>query len=439
MNLLLTNEAVRLLGLFITLFLVSLLLGNFVLLSASLVPLLVLLLGLTIIEQPSILEVKQGAIKRSLWVGEVLEVSYNLTVKDGMGVITLAQELPLFFQLVDGNNLRTFWKGLGDKSFSFSYKVKCTKRGSYVLPKVNWESRHLFGLRQTLQGSLGEAVQLTVKSPILNVRRIRGVRGIASSPYPVIDIAKIGVPTTDFREIRSYVYGDPVTVINWKATARLARRGIVWPLVNEYETEGKKTVWIFLDDSSSLEIGTSIENVFEYSVEAANAVAFYFLNLGYRVGMYIYNDGNRLFYPDVGKKQFHRLSRELTDLKTSKGAEELPQAVEKCRKYILNYKPLCVIITRLDGESGASLIAGVRKIRALQGRSRRQLPVMVIGVAGYDVISSETELEENTLILLRWKTHPTVHTLRRLGASVAQWNPKKESLGTMLLKQVRTR
>ena len=78
------------------------------------------------------------------------------------------------------------------------------------------------GLTQTRQGTLGEPIELLVQPTILNLRRIRGVPGIATSPFPVIDIAKIGVATTDFREIRSYVHGDPVKNINWKATARKA-------------------------------------------------------------------------------------------------------------------------------------------------------------------------------------------------------------------------
>lgn len=183
------------------------------------------------------------------------------------------------------------------------------------------------GLTQTRQGTLGEPIELLVQPKILNLRRIRGVPGIATSPFPVIDIAKIGVATTDFQEIRSYVHGDPVKNINWKATARKAAQGQLWPLVNEYEVEGKKAVWLFLDASSVLEVGTDIENAFEYCLEAANGVAYYFTDRGYRVGMYIYNDGNRLLYPDTGKKQFLRISWELIKLETTDQFDEFPRSI----------------------------------------------------------------------------------------------------------------
>jgi len=81
-------------------------------------------------------------------------------------------------------------------------------------------------------------------------------------PFPINDMAKIGVATTDFREIRNYVYGDPIKNINWKATARSSSPEM-WPLTNEYEVEGKKTVWLFLDTAGELEIGTNINNAFD--------------------------------------------------------------------------------------------------------------------------------------------------------------------------------
>jgi len=47
-------------------------------------------------------------------------------------------------------------------------------------------------------------------------------------------------------------------------------RGSIWPVVNEFEKEGKKSVWIFLDTSKIMSFGSNIKNVKEYSVEAVN-------------------------------------------------------------------------------------------------------------------------------------------------------------------------
>jgi len=434
----LTTHSTRFIALFTSLLLAGLFFGNLIILVMSLVPLSLLLVGL-LTEPPRRLSIRAGEIKSLIWLGDVVEIAWEVTVSDGFGVISLFQELPGHFALVEGNNLKVNWKGWRSRTFTFSYKMRCAKRGSYILPPVKWEARHALGLTQTRQGTLGEPVELLVQPKILNLRRIRGVAGIATSPFPVIDIAKIGVATTDFREIRNYVHGDPVKNINWKATARRAAQGQLQPLVNEYEVEGKKAVWLFLDASSSLEVGTDIENVFEYCLEAANGVAYYFIDRGYRMGMYIYNDGNRLFYPDAGKKQFLRISRELIKLNTTDQLDELPRAIEKCRRYLLGYNPLCIIITRLDSNCNDTIVNGVTKLRQLRGRRRRKLPVMIISVAGYHVIPKLEQYDDNSALMLQLKTRPLAQQLRRMGTSLLEWNPRQENFSTALLRQVKTR
>jgi len=48
-------------------------------------------------------------------------------------------------------------------------------------------------------------------------------------------------------------------------------------VVNEFEKEGKKSVWIFLDTSKIMSFGSNIKNVKEYSVEAVNSLSDYYI------------------------------------------------------------------------------------------------------------------------------------------------------------------
>lgn len=433
----LSNHATKFIALFFGLVIAGLILGNMILLIMSLIPLTLLLAGL-LTEPPRQLIIRPRDLDTSIWVGDVVEIAYDVKIEEGTGIVTLYQELPPHFSLVEGNNLTARKKSRGQDSFTFSFKVRCAKRGHYVLPPLRWETRHVLNLTQAHYGVL-QPKELLVQPKILNLRRIRGVKGIATSPFPVIDVAKIGVATTDFREIRNYVYGDPVKNINWKATARRAAQGKLWPLVNEYEVEGKKSVWIFLDAASYLEVGTDIENSFEYCLEAANSVAFYFTERGYRVGMYIFNDGDKLFYPDAGKRQFLRISKELINLKASQRTDELPRAIEKCRRYLLGYNPLCVIVTRLDTKYNKQILDGVNKLRLLRGRRQRKLPVMVVSVAGYNIIPRADEYDNNSALILQMQTRPQTQQLRRAGASLLEWNPRRENFSTALLRQVKAR
>ncbi len=433
----LSTHATKFIALFFGLLIAGLVLGNMVVLTMALVPLSLLLAGL-LTEPPRQIEIRADKIKPLIWQGDEVEISHDVTVDDGFGIVTLYQDLPQYFSLAEGNNIMMRRKSWGKDAFTFSFKVRCTKRGHYVLPPLRWETRHALNLTQAYYGAT-QPTELLVQPRILNLRRIRGVKGIATSPFPVIDVAKIGVATTDFREIRDYIYGDPVKNINWKATARQAAQGKLWPLVNEYEVEGKKSVWIFLDAASYLEVGTDIENSFEYCLEAANGAAFYFTDRGYRVGMYIYNDGGKFFYPDAGKKQFLRISRELIHLNTSKVYGELPEAIEKCRRYLLGYNPLCVVVTRLDARETNNIVNGIAKLRSLRGRRRRKLPVMVVSAAGYNVIPRQDEYDDNSAVMLQLQTKPKAQQIRRMGASLLEWNPRKENFSTALLRQVKAR
>jgi len=433
----LTKYSIKFITIFIFSLLLGLILGNRVIITMSVVPLSLILVGI-ILESPGDLIIQNNWNSSRIWVGDILEIKYAITVSKGLGPVFLHQELPPHFALIEGNNFQVFWKGWHSRKFIFSYKICCTKRGIYTFAPVKWESNHVLKLTQPHLGDSGESIEIQVHPKILNIRRVKNLKGIAAVPFPVNDIAKMGVTTTDFREIRNYTYGDPIKNINWKATARCASQQ-AWPLTNEYEVEGKKTIWVFLDSTSKLEIGTNINNALEYCIEAANAITYYYINQGYRVGMYIFNGGGQLFYPDAGKKQFLKISRHLLGLKAGTHSDEFPIAIEKSRQFILGNSPMCVIITGLDSQHADTITTGVKQLHQMLGRQRHKLPVMVINIAGYNIMPSHQEYDENACNLLKIKTRPKIQQLRHLGASVLEWSPLKESFGTALLKQVKTR
>jgi uncharacterized protein (DUF58 family) len=432
-----TNRSIGLLSIFLVVLVLGLLFGNMILIGASLIPLVMFLLGL-LVRPPGDITVESAAVKPRAWIGDEIEIIHQVTVKSGIGPVTVFQELPSHFAIVRGDNLRVFWKGWHDCHFTFSYSLRCTKRGVYVFPQLEWQGKHAFNLMQSRGGKLGLPVEVVVRPKLPNVRRIRGLPGVASSPFPVIDVAKIGVTTTDFREIRSYTYGDPIKNINWKATARKPDFEVK-PLVNDYEVEGKKAVWLFLDSSSELEVGSSVENCFEYCLEAANGIAYYFLDRGYRTGLFVYNGNDQFLYPDAGKKQYTRILREIVRLKPQNRLNGLPSAVEKCRSYIQGYNPLCVIVTRLDSHLAKNVIDGVMVLRRFRGRRRRKLPVMVVSVDAYNIIERVEEYDENAAMLMHLETRPRIQQLRRLGASVLEWNPRREGIASALLREAKRR
>ena len=365
-------------------------------------------------------------------------------MKGGIGTVIVYDDLPKHFELVEGSNYRVFWKGFREKTFRFSYQVKCTKRGKYYFSGVDWESRHVLGLRVPERGSSEESSRLAVHPKVFTFRRLRILQNRAYVMYPMESVMKVGPRSTDFREIRDYLPGDPFRSINWKSSASAWTTGKVKPLVNEYEREGKQSVWIFLDAHPEMNIGTFVENSFEHGVEIAAGVAYHFLTRGFRLGMYVYNGLGMTFYPDTGRKQFFRIFKKLLELKPlGVGVhvyweEGLSKAVERNRRYLLTLSPHIVIITHITPHRIADLSQGLKRILSYRGKTRRANTI-VVNILPYDLIPKTNEIEVFAANVLKDRSKGLSRYLRKMGTRVLDWNPTDDTLGAKLMNYLKLR
>jgi uncharacterized protein (DUF58 family) len=427
------RQQLTLIILFILLLLIGTLLGNLILIAMSLVPFFIILLG-SLLDAPQRITVETDGIPPKLQLGREFELTRTITFHDGYGCIRLYQKLPEEFELVSGNNLRTLWKRRKPVRILMTCRIRCSKRGNYVIPPLEWSSRHPLYLAVN-SGTAGDSPEISVWPHLLKHRQVRSLKDLALSPYPLADISKIGVAGTDFREIRSYVSGDPVKTINWKATAHRASPSSIWPLVNEYEREGRKAVLIFLDASSAVEIGSTIENVLEYSIEAASNLLYYFIDRGYRVGVAVSGEPNRYFYPDSGRQQLTRIIPQLVRLKAGGEPIRLQTTIDMFRGYILNYKPLSVVVTTLDSKSGEVLERVFDKLKSYYSRRRRS-PIVLVNVIGRDLIPQPDNYESNLPEIMQLQARPLIQKLRRTGVTILEWNPRRQSFHAVLAKRV---
>lgn len=431
----------------------ALVLGNIPLLALGLFAFFLSLLGL-LVHTPSRLQLRRHIDRTTLWVDEKATINCELVVEGGLGPIFIYDPLPKELEIASGSNYRVFWKGRGKTQFTHSYTINCPRRGSYELPPTRWEVRHPLEFRQPLAGSGSDTVNFNVLPRLVAVRRIRNVRGLATTPYPAADLARLGIATTDFKEIRDYVPGDPVRFINWKASARQALTGNANLLVNQFELEGKKAIWLFFDSSSYMGVGTTLRSPLEHAIEAASALGYYYLNRGYYLGAHFSNNPDDMLYPDTGKGQFHRLTHKLLALSPQGQSYDLLRAVQVCRAQIFRYAPRCIIITRLDTEVGASqqvetplpggisglrqnFLHGVESLVSLSTRGRRRMSVWVAAVNGYYYAAGDTPLTQMGMTLRALETRLTVRALREKGVSVLEWNPFDEEFAQTLLRQIR--
>jgi uncharacterized protein (DUF58 family) len=429
----LTQLVWKLLGSFSALFFTGMLFGNIPLMCFSLIPLIASVFSLYF-EEPREIRVERGENKISAWINEIVEMKINIEAHKGIGIITVADTLPEHFELKEGNNFHVFWKGFRKLSRTLNYKVKCTKRGIYRIGPICVESRHFSGLRQTRIDKYPMEAELVVRPRPLGIKRIRDPKILSKIPMPIAAVTKLGMLTTDFREIRHYCWGDPYRQINWKATARLTSNPRSPPFINDFEREGKRVVWIFLDASPYMRIGTTTENAFEYAVQAVLGLTQFYLARNCYVALYAYNDGGRLLLPDCGRRQEYKVSREILTIepKTEASLEPLEKAVKKCQGHIKGANPYFIIVTMVKEENVQELLNGIRQLRKISKGVRRKPQILIIHVSGYS-ITARGLYENAAATMLEIKNNSIIKLLRRSGVYVIPWNPRRQSFSRLLL------
>ena len=436
-----SSSSFRWIGLSFLLLFLALALGNPVLLTSAVFFLLVALLG-ALFTPPSDIRIVRRLSRGVCWTGDVVEVSRELEAGGGPGVIFVHDGLPDLLELAEGNNYRVVWKWTGRKTWDLSYRVSCPKRGTHSLEETAWTTRDSLGLSRRSGASGGGELQISVVSRLGSIVAVGRARSLDRKATSSADLARAGMSTTDFIDLRRYTPGDTIRSINWKASARNAN-GRNELLVNRYEPEGRKATWIFLDCAGYMEVGTSLTSPMEHAIEAVNTLAWFYLSRGYTLGAYAYNSPGGFLFPDEGMRQFDRLTEMLLSVRAGGESEDLLQAVERCKSFLLRLRPETFLVSRLDvhyprqGESAESLdrfATGVRRLSAWKSRSTAAGATKVVDVSPQAYLPPESPLEGQALSLMRWEAQPPSKALRGAGATVLHWNPLQEEFSKVLLR-----
>ena len=423
---------------------VGLAFGNLVLLTGAVFVLLTVL-AIASLQPPGAVNIERKIARSVCWAGDSVEVERTFSVERGFGPIFVHDHLPQELEVTSGNNLRMVWKWPGAMTLDLSYQVRFPMRGEFTLPGTTWQSQAPFGVRRNGSAQATPSIVISAVPRIRGITRLNEVRAITKQTRYQDDLAETGVSDSDFRELRPYSPGDPIKLINWKASARGSRSDSL-PLVNELEPEGRKAVWIFLDAASYMDVGNPLGNPMENTIEAAGSLAQFYLSRGSTIGAYAYNSygGGELLSPDTGQKQFRRLTQMLTGLKSGPARHDMLHSVEWCKGFLLRLQPEVFIITRLDvyyprpGEERQSLdrfTAAVRRLTAFRRRSRRPGLVRVVHVNPTES-NSDPDSPFGGVDLAQWESRSLAVDLRRAGAAVIEWDPSGEDFISALVRHM---
>jgi len=386
--------------------------------SLGIVPLSVLALAV-LTDPPGDIRVARTISKREVKPGEEIEITVEVTVGRGLGPVVIRDPLPKTVALTSGNNVGVFFKGLKPLRVMYTYRIKPMLRGTYRLPKSEITTRNPLGTRYRWGIYGGELVFKVVPSivrPKASALRRRKTR----INVPETSFAIRGPISTDFKEIRDYVTGDPVKFINWKATARIGR-----PLVNEFEKEGKKSVLFIVDARDNMKAGICCESPYEHAINLIVSMTHAFLRKDYQVGLYLLG-AKTLIPPSTGPKQLYTIVRTMLDFERLQTEEEgLEDAVERLRRTILQHKPLTVYVSNVFEPVKEETKRGILALmRIHRGRPR---PIVLD-------ITTYPEQDPNANLLIEMEKRAILTELENTGAYVVRWMPGREGVGEALLK-----
>ena len=416
---------------FAILLVIGIFLGNVLIVLLSLVPMLFVVLSL-MYHSPTRMSVSRPSTRLNAYINEDVTVGSALSVQDGVGLVTVGDSLPAHFRIAEGNNFRVFWKSGTPLEVPLQYRVECTKRGVYTIGNSRIESINHAGMEENVVVPGNDPVELLVQQRPMDMRKMRDPRLLSRIPMPLGAASKLGSTTTDFKELREYRTGDPFRHINWKASVRNADLEISNPLVNEYEREGQQVVWIFLDASESMSVGSSVENAFEYGIRAASGLSQFYLARNCRVGLRAFNSGRQIL-PDVGRRQRAMISKLLLGVEMTKLRGRLRDDVRACRGHLIGSSPLFIVISMVRPENAEELRVGIREMRLSSGPRSK---VLVIHVDGNSLIPTNSA-EEAGSMAANLLSLSALRSLAGAGTTVVPWNPRKQSLNELMLKGLR--
>lgn len=283
--------------------------------------------------------------------GGKVAITLDVDLPRGPGVVEVHQPLPDEFELVQGNNFHVLTLGFRARKESLRFEVLIPKRGEWVIPPVGVKVLHPMGLVETPALDACGARTVRVEPRPRRARMPRDLRARAKRPFPDGDIARMGVATNEFRELREYVPGDPPRRINWKATARRMGTGeSSVPLVNETEWEGKKSVYIVVDGDPKLSVGTNLEDAREHAADAALSLMELYIRRGYQVGLSTARAGE---LPPLrfGTGESHVLkARDLLARLAPADGPKLTRVLDRDAALLHRFKPLVILVTRIAGD-----------------------------------------------------------------------------------------
>ena len=413
--------------LFASIFLYGLVMTGLVVLSGNallLVIPVVLYLGLALIYGPDELKVE---ISRTIGAdrivhGTTLDVTLTITNKGGMlEEVIIVDRPPTQLKVLSGET-SVLTMLAPDEQITLNYTLD-GRRGYYDFGEVQISATDRFGLlrKEFSQAAAGKR-QFFVLPKVIQLKRIE-IRPRQTKVYAGTIPARVGGSGIEFFGVREYQSGDSLRHMNWQANARHPNAFHT----NEFEQERVADVGLILDARLRSNHCAGTDALFDFSIQAAAALAEAFLNQGNRVGLLQYGDFLGWTFPGYGKIQKERVLQALARARV--GDSMVFDRLEYLPTRLFPPKSQVVLLSPL-------LKDDVKFIRRLRARGYQLLIISPSPVTfARDVLGADKQEVQLAYRIARLERTLLLRELQQAGIFTVDWHvntPFEQSVGAAL-------
>jgi uncharacterized protein (DUF58 family) len=360
---------------------------------------LVLGLGFVFAEDPG-LEADVSLDRDRVLEQEEITIELDLWARRGVSRLDVLVRLPDDLVVVEGSNPVSI-RLQARETRTIKLRVRAARWGGYVLGEVILRGQDTFGLfRYDL--TLPRNRQLRVFPREEYLRSL--LRPRETQPYVGEEVSRRRGDGIEYADIRPFAFGDMVTRINWRATAR---RGELW--VNDRHPERNSDIVLFLDSFTEARRGEA--STLDLALRAAATLARGYIGKRDRVGLIGFGGNLRWLLPGTGEAQLYRICEALLDTRILLHYAWRDIAVVPAR--VLPPQSLVVAVTPLLDE---------RSINALFDLRARGYDLVVVETSPVPYVEeAKSEVERLAFRLWQLRRETLRDQLRRGGVAVTEW------------------
>jgi uncharacterized protein (DUF58 family) len=361
---------------------------------------LVLGLGLVWGEDPG-LEADVSIDHNRVLEQDEITLELELWAARGVSRLDILVRLPEGLVVVDGQNPVSI-RLQGRETRTLRLRLRAARWGGYVFGDVILRAQDTFGIFRYDQ-TLPRNLQLRVFPREEQLRTL--LRPRETQPYIGDEVSRRRGDGIEFADIRPFAFGDMVTRVNWRATAR---RGELW--VNDRHPERNNDVVLFLDSFTEARRGEA--STLDLALRAAATLARGYISKRDRVGLIGFGGILRWLVPGSGLVQLYRIVDALLDTQIVlsyywKEIDVIPPRTLPPNALVVALSPL------LDPRSVGALL----NLRA------RGFDLAVVDVSPVPFTERPSRgLDAVAYDLWQLRRDALRHSLQRSGVAVAEWD-----------------